>query len=69
MYFEKVTQTKPSIVLNHFHEYAPDHIDVKLVPAPQTNTDSFILTFSVLRILKPTKYLAAPNPLGSLSVL
>jgi hypothetical protein len=43
MDFETVTQTKPSIALNHFPEYAPDYSMLKLVRATQTNANHFIL--------------------------
>jgi uncharacterized membrane protein YecN with MAPEG domain len=43
MYLKTVTQTKPSIALNNFPEYIPDHIRFELVTASQTNAYHLIL--------------------------
>ena len=45
MDFEAICQTKSIIALNHFREYTPDHIGLKVVPAAQTNTNNFFLFF------------------------
>jgi hypothetical protein len=43
MHFETVSQNKPSVALNNIPQYVPDHIRFKLGPAPQTNSNHFIL--------------------------